>query len=110
MNLFVKLTLGLVILFDPLITTEPAYSQQHIHQPSYTKWGRFAVDAVSKKYHGSVIDYLHVGRRVLSPNTTQETFKLWVKENGREFGVYVIITFETITEKILSVEYKETNT
>ncbi|WP_412102097.1 DUF3889 domain-containing protein [Paenibacillus larvae] len=35
-----------------------------------------------------------------------EQFKLWIRQkDGREFGVSVNITFETMTQRIISVDY-----
>jgi hypothetical protein len=76
--------------------------------PSYAKWGRFAIGQVSQRYKAEIIDYLHVGRRNLSSNTAEEVFKFWVRDNDREFGVYVSIIFEVDTEKVLTVQFTET--
>ncbi|HJV46434.1 MAG TPA: DUF3889 domain-containing protein [Bacillota bacterium] len=108
MKWLMKITLVLFMVFSSFIFIEHAYSQQHITEPTYAKWGRFAVDAVNKKYGVKVVDYLHIGRKVLTPTVTQETFKLWVRRNSHEFGVYVTIKFETSTDKVLSVNFKET--
>ncbi|WCK55988.1 DUF3889 domain-containing protein [Aneurinibacillus sp. Ricciae_BoGa-3] len=57
------------MFFHTVVIVQPVYSQQHVNEPSYAKWGRFAVDAVSKKYPGKVVDYLHLGRKVISQHT-----------------------------------------
>jgi hypothetical protein len=38
-----------------------------------------------------------------------EKFKLWLRENKREYGVYVSITFDPATEKVLRMTFTETN-
>jgi hypothetical protein len=110
MKKIISLLCSSIIFFTPFATHEIAYSQQHITEPPYAKWGRYGLDAVKKKYNVTVVDYLHVSRQNLTPSTTQEKFKFWVRDkNNHEFGVYVTITFETNTEKILSVQFRETS-
>ena len=77
--------------------------------PSYAKWGRTAVQQIKEKYpKASIIDYLHVGKDS-GEHTSVEKFKLWLRQDGKEFGVFVDITFENDTEKIINIEFKETN-
>jgi hypothetical protein len=63
---------------------------------------------VKSKYQASVVDYLHVGGKIISPAVSEETFKFWLKEEQREFGVYVRIQFETATERVIFIEFEET--
>jgi hypothetical protein len=77
-------------------------------QPEYAKWGQIAMQQTSAKYHASIVDYLHVGRTQAAPGITEEKFKLWLRENSREFGVYVTIRFYTATEQIITIRYQET--
>lgn len=78
----------------------------HAEKP-YEKWGRLAVEKTKEKYPNAVIkDYKHVGR-VQGINTTMEKFKLWLKENEREFGVLVNIEFNKETEAVIDITYKE---
>ena len=58
--------------------------------------------------NASIIDYLHIGSET-NNDTTTETFKLWLKEEDREFGVYLHITFNTKTEKITDIKEQETS-
>lgn len=77
--------------------------------PPYAKWGKIAMEKTHEKYpQAQIIDYLHVGRTT-GPNTTTEKFKLWLKGKDREFGVFVDIEFDTKTEKVLKVTFKETS-
>ena len=48
----------------------------------------------------------HIGKTV-GPNTSTEKFKLWLKENNKEFGVYIDIEFNNETEKVINVTFKE---
>lgn len=76
--------------------------------PSYVKWGRIAMTKAQEKYPNSeVTDYLHVGKED-KKGTSVEKFKLIVKQDQKEIGVFVNLTFDTRTERLLSVEMKET--
>ncbi|MDM5334342.1 YqzG/YhdC family protein [Ureibacillus composti] len=76
--------------------------------PAYAKWGRIAMEKVMAKYpNANVIDYLHIGREV-GDKTSVEKFKLWLKEDSKEFGVFVNITFNNQTEEIINIDYEET--
>ncbi|RNB85566.1 YqzG/YhdC family protein [Brevibacillus panacihumi] len=76
--------------------------------PSYAKWGRMAMQETQKRYPmAAIIDYLHVGRENLQTDRARETFKLWLRQDSREFGVSVIITFDPRTEKVISMEFRD---
>ncbi|MGF9966961.1 YqzG/YhdC family protein [Bacillus rhizoplanae] len=79
-------------------------------QPPYAKWGKLAVQQTKEKYpQADIIDYLHIGRRPKTVNTSVEKFKLWLRDkNGKEFGVFVDVEFETNTEKFITIHFKET--
>ncbi len=86
-----------------LMPVMPAHAE-----PAYAKWGQLAVKEAKKKYpEADIVDYKHVGRKVLSPATTEETFKLWLKEGKKQSEVVVRIAFETRTEKVLSVQFQQ---
>jgi hypothetical protein len=77
--------------------------------PSYAKWGDLAVKETQQRYGGSIIDYLHIGRTDISPRQSEEKFKLWLRRNdGKEFGVYVFIRFDPVTDRLLSIRFRET--
>nr|WP_147534766.1 YqzG/YhdC family protein [Bacillus marasmi] len=83
------------------------YEQKPV--PAYAKWGSLAMKETKQKYpNAQIIDYLHVGR-IVNPNSSSETFKLWLREGQREFGVYITIEFDTKTEKLLRLTFKETS-
>ncbi|WP_420490275.1 YqzG/YhdC family protein [Neobacillus drentensis] len=76
--------------------------------PPYAKWGTLAMEKTHEKYpNAKIIDYLHIGR-ISGPHSTTEKFKLWLKDNSREFGVFVNIEFNNKTEKVIKVTFKET--
>lgn len=84
-----------------------AYAQQK-PTPSYAKWSKIAIAKTKEKYpNAQVVDYLYVGR-TNGPRTSTEKFKLWLKENQKEFGVYVDIEFTKETEQVVNVTYTET--
>ncbi|WP_067933985.1 YqzG/YhdC family protein [Alicyclobacillus kakegawensis] len=77
--------------------------------PEYARWGKIAVDRTATRYpNARVVDYLHVGRRTLSETRAVERFKLWLRGGGKEFGVYVDVTFNPKTEQLISVAFHET--
>ncbi len=86
----------------------PPTTQLLQKSPSYAKWGQLAMKETSKKYpDASIIDYLHEGNESAG-NVTIEKFKLWLSHQGKEFGVFVRITYNTDTEKVISIQFKET--
>lgn len=83
--------------------------QQHQQEPSYAKWGVLAVKEIKQKYPtGSLVDYLHIGSETQG-ETTIEKFKLWLKDDHHEFGVFVTITYQTKTGDLLNIHLQETN-
>lgn len=77
--------------------------------PAYAKWGRIAMKETMEKYpNAQIIDYLHVGRKSKGSNEVEQ-FKLWLKEDDKEFGVIIDIEFDAKTEEIVSVTMKETD-
>jgi hypothetical protein len=84
-------------------------TEQSNPNPPYAKWSTLAIRETNKKYpNAKIVDYLHVGRQTVSSTTTRETFKLWLKQGDREFGVYVRITFDTATERVQAIVFEET--
>lgn len=84
------------------------FAQQKLSIPSYAKWGQIAIHKTKERYpQANIIDYLHI-RRDKEENTSEEKFKLWLKENNKEFGVFVNIIFDNKTEQIIDVKFRET--
>ncbi|WHY87255.1 DUF3889 domain-containing protein [Neobacillus novalis] len=84
-----------------------AYAQQK-PIPPYAKWGEFAMKKTEERYpNAKIIDYLHIGRTP-GPQTSTEKFKLWLKDNQKEFGVFINIEFNNETQKVINVTFKET--
>jgi hypothetical protein len=60
-----------------------------------------------KKYpNAKIIDYLHIGRDEKTKSSV-EKFKLWLKGKEKEFGVLVEIEFDTATEQIIDISFRE---
>lgn len=77
--------------------------------PEFAKWGRIAMEETQKRYPSAqIVDYLHVGKYMKS-GMYVERFKLWLKQDNREFGVFVNITFEPDTEKVKNITVVETD-
>ncbi|MEH6907886.1 DUF3889 domain-containing protein [Neobacillus drentensis] len=92
----------------PLTSIQTA-NAQHKPIPPYAKWGTLALKKTHEKYpQAKIIDYLHIGR-TSGPQTSTEKFKLWLKENNREFGVFINIEFNKETEKVVKVTFEETS-
>lgn len=91
-----------------LLGLDHAVAQEKI-PPAYAKWGLLAVKETKSKYANTqIIDYLHRGRERIEHKTI-EKFKLWLKGQDKEFGVFVNITFDTDTEEVLEITFTETD-
>ncbi|PFJ05032.1 hypothetical protein COD67_16235 [Bacillus cereus] len=79
-------------------------------QPPYAKWGKLAVKKTKELYpKAEIIDYLHIGRKPKTVQITVEKFKLWLREDGKEYGVFVDVEFETKTEKFIKMSFRKTS-
>ncbi|MFJ7824869.1 DUF3889 domain-containing protein [Psychrobacillus sp. NPDC096623] len=82
-----------------------APAQQEI--PAYAKWGQLAIKETQSKYpNARVIDYLHEGSESRENNTI-EKFRLWLKDDMKEFGVSVKIEFNTETHEVIHIQIEE---
>jgi hypothetical protein len=96
-----KRTFMMLLLMAMASTSTPIHAEpkpygkqteQSNPSPPYAKWGMFAIRGTNKKHpNAKIVDYLHVGRQTVSSITARETFKLWLKQGNREFGIYVRI-------------------
>lgn len=78
-------------------------------EPAYAKWGRLAMIETKARYpEAEIIDYLHVGRESGADIST-EIFKLWLKDQQKEFGVFVHISFDNQTEEIVEMTFTVTD-
>jgi len=91
-----------------LVQLSPVY----VHAaPDYAKFGEIAMRETQNRYpNESIVDFLHVGRSVISPLQAEEKFKLWLRRrNQAEFGVYVSIIFNSKTEEMQSIKFNVTH-
>lgn len=76
--------------------------------PSYAKWGKLAMEETAKAYpDAAIVDYKYEGRFEAGPGGTEERFRLWMRKDGREFGVRVSISLQTESERVRSVKLNE---
>lgn len=86
-----------------------SHTSAQMETPAYAKWGKIAVKETQTKYpHAEIIDYLYMGNESIG-NSTLEKFKLWLKEDTKEFGVFVTIEYETKTGKLIIIKFQETS-
>ncbi|MCG7345700.1 YqzG/YhdC family protein [Sporosarcina sp. ACRSL] len=103
------MALGLLMAAYPSLIYIPNLTPAQQENPAYAKWGMLAIKETKQKYpDANIIDYLHVGSET-NGDTTIEKFKLWLKEDRHEFGVFVNITFNTETGKFLKINFQETS-
>ncbi|WP_172371929.1 DUF3889 domain-containing protein [Sporosarcina jiandibaonis] len=103
------IALGIFTIFNstPFHIQSIAHAQQEV--PAYAKWGQLAFKETQSKYPtANIIDYLHEGSESKGDSTI-EKFKLWLKDRDREFGVFVRIEYNTATEKVVAIEFQETD-
>jgi hypothetical protein len=101
--------IGFVIVFSTSTLTQHICPTKHANAevPSYAKWGNLAMKKTKERYqHSSIIDYKHLGRTE-DTKTSTEKFKLWLKNQNKEFGVIVSITFNKDTEKVIDITFRE---
>jgi hypothetical protein len=105
--LSVPLIFGLCLFGDlPFFNPNNVIAQQEV--PPYAKWGQIALKKTKEKYpQADIVDYLHIGKEKGTEHST-EKFKLWLKEDSKEFGVLVDIKFHNETEQIIDINYTET--
>lgn len=97
-------SLLLTTLPHPAIATPPPKPE-----PAYAKWSRLAIATTKQRYpNAEVVDFRHVGRTAVSPAESRETFKLWLKQGTREWGVIVRISFRKTTEQVTAITFQET--
>ncbi|WOV89279.1 DUF3889 domain-containing protein [Sporosarcina oncorhynchi] len=103
-----KLFVAIGLLFaNPLTTITPSTVAMDKEIPAYAKWSRLALKETTKKYpNAKIIDYLYMGT-VPQDDKMIATFQLWLKENSKEFGVRVKVTYDTVSQQYVNVEFEE---
>lgn len=110
-KILIRLLIALIVCYVS-VTPLPIFNTASAQQkpiPPYAKWGNLAVRKTHEKYpNAQIIDYLHIGR-TSGPHLSVEKFKLWLRENNKEFGVFINIEFDNITEKVMKITFRETS-
>jgi len=100
-----NLLVCLLIVLSLLCSAYPAQATP----PSYAKWGQIAVKTAKEKYpRANIVDYLHIGRED-KPHSSIEKFKLWVDDQGKEFGLLIQIEFDPKDDRVIQVNTQKTN-
>lgn len=100
---------GLLMTIHTSTIQFPTIAQAALEIPAYAKWGRLAIKETKVKYpNAHIIDYLHEGNDSTG-DITIEKFKLWLKEGDHEFGLFIRIHFDKKTEKVVKIEFRETD-
>ncbi|WP_432360960.1 YqzG/YhdC family protein [Sporosarcina sp. UB5] len=103
------IALGVLMTVHAALPYTPSITSAQVQEPAYAKWGLLAVKETKQKYpNANVIDYLHIGSETKG-DTTIEKFKLWLKDDRHEFGVFVNITFNTKTGQFIKIDFRETD-
>ena len=101
-------TVLIFITFNSALTQFSTIAQAQQEIPSHAKWGKLAMKETKAKYpNANIIDYLYVGSESKGDSTIQK-FKLWLKDEDKEYGVVVTIEYTTKTEKVVDIEFEET--
>lgn len=85
-----------------------AAAYRHVADTTYHKWSLMAIEETKHKYpKAALIDYLHIGRTQLGNGLSEEKFKLWLRQDNREFGVYVTVRFQDAEDRLVSIVTRE---
>lgn len=97
----------MLLVGNSVVTPGDAGHTVMAEKPPYAKWGKLAMQKTTKQYpNAKIIDYHHVGRDD-GEKFSSEKFKLWLKGKDKEFGVIVDIQFDTKTEQVNEITFKE---
>ncbi|MDV6377406.1 DUF3889 domain-containing protein [Sporosarcina sp. GW1-11] len=101
------IALGILVAGTSTIIEPPVLGKLEV--PAYAKWSRLAIKQTMFKYpHADITDYLHIASDSKG-ELGVEKFRLWLKEESREFGVLVTVTYAAETGKLIRVEFQELN-
>ena len=104
-----SVALGVFITVNSAPTHIPPFSHPQQEIPAYVKFGKLAIKETQSQYpNANIVDYLHEGSES-KEDSTIEKFKLWLKDGDNEFGIFVRIEYTTVTEKVITIELKETS-
>lgn len=98
------------IIVTVLLLSSSQISYAQPDAPPYAKWGQLAVKTAKEKYpQADIVDYLHIGREN-KDHSSIEKFKLWLREGGKEFGLFIEIEFNPKNDKVIRISVKKSST
>ncbi|PIC79543.1 hypothetical protein CSV75_10080 [Sporosarcina sp. P18a] len=99
--------LGMIMTSATGTSEAPVATLSKVEVPAYAKWSRLAIKQTMLKYpRAEIKDYLHIATD--SKNVTSvEKFQLWLKEEEREFGVIVTVTYSAETGQFIRINFQE---
>lgn len=78
--------------------------------PEYVNWTGSARQAALTRYNdAAIVDFLYVGCKATSWTTTEQIFKYWMKEPGREFAAYVTLAIDQESQRVLDTKVTESD-
>ncbi len=108
-KLCLAFSIAFLLISSHTLPLHAAIDVQNEGVPSYAKWGKLAVQETKEKYPSAqIIDYLHIGKET-TDDSTVEKFKLWLKGETKEFGVFVNIEFNSETNEVVQITFEETD-
>lgn len=79
----------------------------HEATPEYARWTVQALEAVKAKYKEAAIkDFLYAGCQPRSRTVTDYVYKYWLAEEGREFGVYVTLSIDPPSGRVIQAKVR----
>ncbi|QOR65500.1 DUF3889 domain-containing protein [Cytobacillus suaedae] len=72
------------------------------------KWGELAIKEVQEKYKGVLIkEYQYIWHEEKKDGTGIKRFKFLLRHFGKEFGVYVTISYDVQSEEVKEIQLME---
>ena len=103
----IGLSLGVLLTSGSGTSDAPIATLSKVEVPAYAKWSRLAIKQTMLKYpQAEIKDYLHIDTNSKKV-TSVEKFQLWLKEDDREFGVIVKVTYSAETGKFIRIDFQE---
>ena len=103
----IGLAVGVLLSSGMGVSDVPVVASSKVEVPSYAKWSRLAIKQTMLKYpHADITDYLHIATHTKKV-TNVEKFQLWLKEEEREFGVLVTVTYSAETGDFIRIDFQE---
>ncbi|EFM13155.1 conserved hypothetical protein [Paenibacillus curdlanolyticus YK9] len=107
-HLLVSLAIGSLLMFvlPPSTLNESLAAASAQNQPEYAKFGRIAVQTAIQQQQAEVIDYLYQGKFPASATVTEYRFRLWMRKDGREYGLiaHVFVNNSTGQQQRIELE------